>query len=148
MYFFAHENMKETPSKVGHFSEIAEIFSTTAKNFQYLVKIFALLIIIPDAFFDWKFPWNSYLLRPEKLKIEKCTLYFKFWELWLLKSNILSEFFTIRILVKEANGIENYLTIQIRIPVGKATLIVKIRGQLIIGLFFSKPHVDSYNSIE
>ena len=34
--------MKETPSKVGHFSEIAETFSTTAKNFQYLVQIFAL----------------------------------------------------------------------------------------------------------
>ena len=28
--FFAHENMKKTPSKVGYFSKIAEIFSTTA----------------------------------------------------------------------------------------------------------------------
>ena len=94
-----------SPSKVGHFIVIAKTFSTIAKNFQYLVQIFTLLIIIPDAFFDWNFHQNSYLLRPEKLKIENCTLYFKFW-------------------VREPNGIGNYLTIQIRIPVGKATLFV------------------------
>ena len=59
--------MKETLSKVGLLNVIAEIFSTIAKNFKYLVQIFALLIIIPDAFFDWNFHQNSYLLRPENV---------------------------------------------------------------------------------
>ena len=135
--------MKETLSKVGLFSVNAENFSTTYcqkisntwyRSLHYL-SLFQMLFLTRIL-----------------IKILICfdrKMYSLLHVLGTLMINVCLIFFTVRILVKEANDIGNYLTIQIRIPVGKATVhIVKIRGQLIIGLFFPKPHVDFYNSLE